>query len=157
MNSSKEGKSTEPVHTVLFCTDVAARGLDFPNLAGSVQYDAPATFTITFTEPAVPEDSPLQRWRQPVWNFQRQSQLFSWCWSEEAYVQETYRNGEWNLRKESFDEYLKWVEKLDAKSFKVSLLSRNNKAANSTITRRTKIHPKIRMKNRQLLLLCRQL
>ncbi|KAI8818742.1 P-loop containing nucleoside triphosphate hydrolase protein [Fimicolochytrium jonesii] len=34
--------TTTPTHAVLFCTDVAARGLDMPDVAAVIQYDPPA-------------------------------------------------------------------------------------------------------------------
>ena len=110
----KEGKSTETVHTVLFCTDVAARGLDFPNLAGSVQYDAPCDIhdyihragrTGRLSSSAVnPSAIPTKA----------KSVIFLMP-SEEGYIQRLTNMGMNSLHKESFDDYLKWVEKLDAK------------------------------------------
>ena len=109
----KEGKSTEPVHTILFCTDVAARGLDFPNLAGSVQYDAPCDIHDYIHRAgrtgrlSAPNATSLE-------SSKAKSVIFLMP-SEEAYVQRLTAMGMKSLRKESFDEYLKWTEKLDAK------------------------------------------
>ena len=96
--------------TVLFCTDVAARGLDFPSLSGSIQYDAPCDMhdyihragrTGRMSAGAV---SPL-----PC-----KSVLFLMP-SEEAYVERLATVGMQSLKKEPFDGYLKWVERFDAK------------------------------------------
>lgn len=110
----KEGKSSDPVHTILFCTDVAARGLDFPNLAGSVQYDAPCDIhdyihragrTGRLSASKAPDSIEITKAKSVIFLMP----------SEEAYVQRLTHMGMKSLRKESFDEYLKWVEKLDAK------------------------------------------
>lgn len=111
----KEGKSTEAVHTVLFCTDVAARGLDFPNLAGSVQYDAPCDIHdyIHRAGRTGRLSASASSDKQSVPN-KAKSVIFLMP-SEEGYIQRLTAMGMKSLRKESFDEYLKWVEKLDAK------------------------------------------
>ena len=112
----KEGKSTstESIHTILFCTDVAARGLDFPNLAGSIQYDAPCDIhdyihragrTGRLSAAKSPEGAIVSRARSIIFLMP----------SEEAYVQRLTSMGMKSLRKQSFDDYLKWVEKLDVK------------------------------------------
>lgn len=40
---ANEGNTNEGKHLVLFCTDVASRGLDLPNIANVVEYDPPFT------------------------------------------------------------------------------------------------------------------
>lgn len=116
----KEGKkdvSVEPVQTILFCTDVAARGLDFPNLAGSVQYDAPCDIHDYIHRAG--RTGRLSA--SPTTASKAKSVLFLMP-SEEAYVQRLTTMGMKSLRKESFDEYLKWVDKLDSKKLQ-SILS----------------------------------
>ena len=111
----KEGKSTEPVHTVLFCTDVAARGLDFPNLAGSVQYDAPCDIHDYIHRAGRTGRLSASKAAAASLETSKAKSIIFLMPSEEAYVQRLTGMGMKSLRKESFDEYLKWVEKLDAK------------------------------------------
>lgn len=109
----KEGKSSDPVHTILFCTDVAARGLDFPNLAGSVQYDAPCDIHDYIHRAG--RTGRLSASKADSIEVTKAKSVIFLMPSEEAYVQRLTNMGMKSLRKESFDEYLKWVEKLDAK------------------------------------------
>ena len=118
----KEGKSSEPVHTVLFCTDVAARGLDFPNLAGSVQYDAPCDIHDYIHRAG--RTGRLSA-SSTIESTKAKSVIFLMP-SEEAYVERLANMGMKSLHKESFDDYLKWVEKLDAKKLQ-SLVSATKK------------------------------
>lgn len=130
----REGKTAsgaEPIHTILFCTDVAARGLDFPNLSGSVQYDAPCDIhdyihragrtgrlsAASVAQSESEEFTPVQKARSVIFLMP----------SEEQYVQRLTNMGMTTLKKTSFDEFLKWVEKLDAKRLQ-SLLGKSKKA-----------------------------
>lgn len=124
----KEGKSSEPVHTVLFCTDVAARGLDFPNLAGSIQYDAPCdihdyihragrTGRLSSSSSAAASNGEISKAKSVIFLMP----------SEEGYIQRLINMGMKTLRKESFDDYLKWVEKLDAKKLQSLIVKKNQK------------------------------
>lgn len=117
----KEGKSTDPVHTILFCTDVAARGLDFPNLAGSVQYDAPCDIHDYIHRAGRTGRMSCAAKANELQQSKAKSVIFLMP-SEEAYVQRLTNMGMTSLRKESFDAYLKWAEKLDAKKLQ-SLLA----------------------------------
>ena len=118
----KEGKSTDVVHTILFCTDVAARGLDFPNLAGSVQYDAPCDIHDYIHRAG--RTGRLSASKAASIEVSKAKSIIFLMPSEEAYVQRLTSMGMKTLRKESFDEYLKWVEKLDAKKLQSLIASK---------------------------------
>lgn len=122
----KEGKSSDPVHTILFCTDVAARGLDFPNLAGSVQYDAPCDIHDYIHRAG--RTGRLSASKSSETNVVKAKSIIFLMPSEEAYVQRLANMGMKSLHKEKFDEYLKWVEKLDAKKLQ-SLLATTKKTS----------------------------
>lgn len=119
----KEGKSSDPVHTVLFCTDVAARGLDFPNLAGSVQYDAPCDIHDYIHRAGRTGRLSASKSIETTSATTKAKSVIFLMPSEEAYVQRLANMGMKSLHKESFDDYLKWVEKLDAKKLQ-SLVSK---------------------------------
>lgn len=125
----REGKSSDPVQTVLFCTDVAARGLDFPNLAGSVQYDAPCDIHDYIHRAG--RTGRLSSSKNNNSNTTPAKSIIFLMPSEEAYVQRLTGMGMKSLHKASFDSYLTWVEKLDAKKLQSSLAKKktNNKAA----------------------------
>ena len=123
----KEGKSSDPVHTILFCTDVAARGLDFPNLAGSVQYDAPCDIHDYIHRAG--RTGRLSASKSASSEITKAKSIIFLMPSEEAYVQRLANMGMKSLHKESFDEYLKWVEKLDAKKLQSLLAAANKKMA----------------------------
>jgi ATP-dependent RNA helicase DDX31/DBP7 len=123
----KEGKSSDPVHTVLFCTDVAARGLDFPNLAGSVQYDAPCDIHDYIHRAG--RTGRLSASKSASLESTKAKSIIFLMPSEEAYVPRLANMGMKSLHKESFDEYLKWVEKLDAKKLQSVLAAANKKTS----------------------------
>lgn len=107
----REGKAAaEPIQTILFCTDVAARGLDFPNLAGSIQYDAPCDI-----HDYIHRAGRTGRMSNKATTSTLKSKSFLFLMpSEEAYVERLQAKGMTSLHAVRFDQYLQWTERLDA-------------------------------------------
>ncbi len=130
----REGKSAEPVQTILFCTDVAARGLDFPNLAGSIQYDAPCDVHDYIHRAG--RTGRMSNSKNPSTTTSSKSYLFLMP-SEEAYVERLKALGMSKIHAVSFDKYLTWAEKLDAHRLQSFLKSSSKKSKNKESSNET--------------------